>query len=192
MSRTKTHIPTKVRMARGLPLNSDNTANFPTHGRVSTLRAVTRGEASRMRSRTAKERRAMLVELRAIRTVNDAVDTFGNGWHMADPCIMGDVSGRTVGFRMRWDSEPHRYATYDHVQDDMAEAEWEAEQAVLRAQSEYFSHDYYGAYEDQYDRDYDTAWMDSTPHSITCPHCGNSVAVPTTGIGGGYSGRLTG
>jgi hypothetical protein len=181
MSRTTAHIPTRVRMQRGLPLNADNTANYPTDGRVSMLRAVTRGEGSRLRSRTAKARRAMLKDIRDIRTIEDAVDMFGDGWHMADPCIMGDVSGRRVGFRIRWDSEPPRYATYDHVQDDIAQAEWEAEQDALRAESEYFSHDYYGAYDDPYDcdRGYDTDWMDTsrTPHSITCPQCGHSITM---------------
>jgi hypothetical protein len=131
MSRTFAHLPSRIREDRGLHYDPAGTAHLPTHGRSGYVRSIDRAEGARLITSTARERRALINTLTTIRTLGDASDEFGDGWYAADPHIMGDVSGRRVGFRMRWDTEPPRYATYDPTPDDEAQAiadrEWESE-----------------------------------------------------------------
>jgi hypothetical protein len=131
MSRTFAHLPSRIREDRGLHYDPAGTARLPTHGRSGYFRSINRAEGSWLVHSTARERRALIHTLTTIRTLGDASDEFGDGWYAADPHIMGDVSGRKVGFRMRWDTEPPRYATYDPTPDDeaqsLADREWEDE-----------------------------------------------------------------
>ena len=131
MSRTFAHLPSRVREDRGLHYDPAGTANVPKHGRTGYVRAINRTDAARLVTSAARERRALINTLTTIRTLGDATDEFGDGWYAADPCVGSDVSGRRIGFRMRWDTEPPRYATYDPTPDDEAQAiadrEWESE-----------------------------------------------------------------
>jgi hypothetical protein len=142
MSRTKSHRPRK---ARPYGENIDNAANLPTHGRGgSFIRSLNRAMDDRLLRVKSRERVELLSTLSTIRSLDDAEDAFGAGNKAADPYIMGDVMGRVVGFaRREWwmdrmDDGDMEWATYDREQDDIADAEWEAEQATLRAEAEQY------------------------------------------------------
>lgn len=144
MSRTNSHRPRK---ARPYGENIDNAANLPTHGRGgSFIRSVNRAMDDRMLRSASRERGDLLQTLSTIRTFDDAEEVFGAGNKASDPCILGDVSGRRVGFRRRewWmdrmDDADMEWATYAREQDDIADAEWEAEQAVMWAELEEYAY----------------------------------------------------
>jgi hypothetical protein len=141
MSRTNAHRPRK---ARPYGENIDNAANLPTHGRGgSFIRSVNRAGDDRMLRVASREREELLSALSTIRSLNDAEEVFGVGDIVEYPCVStSDVLGRPVMWRhiVRWqdrmDDADMEWATYAREQDDIADAEWEAEEAVMRAELE--------------------------------------------------------